>query len=252
MHSRSDFDAVHEAESQQSYQRSVPPSPARPPIHHSPHRVLHQSPHRPVGYPPMYVSSPHGVIRASPHRVVYVRSPAQAVVCSPLHSVSPFRGVPARVSPLRLPSHESCRKRARSESISSSSGSSSGSSDYEYSSSSDEEQEVKHHRIESRSKPPSPPKYYPGGAAEEEDIGSSDSDFEDDASEDARYDDLRDFIDFDPKFNKKVITKKQSYRDSDDPLREFLFNHDAKSRKWFRTFAWSAVGSKLAKKKSHN
>lgn len=125
------------------------------------------------------------------------------------------------------------------------------SSDYEYSSSSssgssDEDEGPKYKQART-TKAPSPPRYYPNGLDEEEDIGSSDSDFEEESLND-RYDDLRDFIDFDPEFNQKVVSKKrESFSKSDDPLRDFLFNHDAKSRKWFRTFAWAAVGPKLTK-----
>lgn len=163
---------------------------------------------------------------------------------------------PVRPSPLRLPPPCSGRKRARSESSSScSSSSGSDSSDFEYSSSSESEEDgrpaYKHARISAEGRPPSPPKYFPNGP-EEEDIGSSDSDSDfEDVSND-RYDDLRDFIDFDPKFNKRVITKSEKYTKSADPLREFLFNHDSKSRKWFRTFAWAAVGSKLSKKNTES
>jgi hypothetical protein len=252
--------------------RSASPGVMRlPPLHQSPNRVLknfpvgfspnQRSPFQPVVGVPVYVTrSPDGIIRHSPARLVYVQSPG-GLQRSPVPSISPYRNGPVRVSPLRLPPGSSGRKRERSESIDSSSDSSGASSEYEYSSSSpgsseedDRVPQAKLRRIEGTpdriqlSKPPSPVKYYPGGVDDEEDLGSEDSDFEDE-SIDTRLDDLRDFIDFDPRFNKKVITRKETYTRSDDPLREFLFNHDAKSRKWFRTFAWSAVGSKLAKKK---
>ena len=252
MRSRTDFESVHAIESQQSYRRPVsafsspghtariPQSPLgpntmtrspygspRPPLNHSPghHMIQGVSPYRLPARP---------VNGYSPNRIILVPSPSR------LQSVSPFRPIPP-----------SARKRARSES-SSSSSSDSDSSDFEYSSSSDSDDERSpSHKIARVGKPPSPPKYFPNGP-DEEDIGSSDSDYEDDDGSNDRYDDLRDFIDFDPKFNKKVITKREAYSRSDDPLREFLFNHDSKSRKWFRTFAWAAVGSKLSKKNTES
>ena len=262
----------HQPKSPYPNSRSASPGVMKlPPLHQSPNRVLQHfpvgfSPHqrspfqRVVSVPVFVTQSPQGVIQHSPARLVYVQSPG-GLRRSPVQSISPYRNGPVRVSPLRLPPGGSGRKRERSESIDSSSDSSAGSSEYQYSSSSSDSSEDGDHFPQAKvrrtegtpnriqlSKPPSPPKYYPGGADDEEDIGSEDSDYEEE-SIDTRLDDLRDFIDFDPRFNKKVITRKETYTRSDDPLREFLFNHDAKSRKWFRTFAWSAVGSKLAKKK---
>jgi hypothetical protein len=96
------------------------------------------------------------------------------------------------------------------------------------------------------SKPPSPPRYYPDGA-EEEDIGSSsDSDFEDN-DENASLDDLRDFIDFDPRYNRTNVSKQTVFDQEDDPLKSFLFAHQEKPRKWFRAFARNTVGPKLTK-----
>ncbi len=61
--------------------------------------------------------------------------------------------------------------------------------------------------------------------------------------------DLRDFIDFDPKFNKAQVTRKKSKSDtSGDALRDFLFLEAARPRKWFAAFTKTAVGPKLAKR----
>lgn len=98
-------------------------------------------------------------------------------------------------------------------------------------------------------KPPSPPKYY----RTEEEIGAEDIGDEDDEDyEDigeGNLEDLRDFIDFDPKFNKTPISKKKraSSDHTGDPLRDFLFHDSAKPRKWFSAFAWNTVGAKLSK-----
>lgn len=286
MRSRTDFDSVHVLESESvSYRRplassqsspsstKIPRSPLGPIQSMSPHSQrpptapVHpsMSPLRacPPAAPVHPSMSPLRAYVGSPHIRSHAASPHPALV-SPFRqqSVSPYRlpqhhagtspyvqqgrpPIPVNmqsVSPLRLSPYEkvsSNRKRARSESVSSRSSA----SDYEYSSSDDGEPSPK------MIKAPSPPKYYPNGPEEEEEIGSSDSDYEDEI--DAKYDDLRDFIDFDPEFNHKVITKREKFSKSQDPLREFLFHHDGKSRKWFRTFAWAAVGPKLTKKNSN-
>jgi hypothetical protein len=192
--------------------------------------------------------------RSSPNRLIYIPSPLN------LPSLTP-RGPGVQDSFSQ--SGRSVRKRTRQDTPSDAGSS----SEFEYSpscssSSSSAESDdgsTRHSKIRrlgahhkscdlaSLSKAPSPPRYYPNGPVEEEDIGSSDSEYEDTEVE-SRFDDLRDFIDFDPRFNKKVVSKSDKYTSSSDPLRDFLFNHDAKSRKWFRTFAWAAVGSKLSKK----
>jgi hypothetical protein len=109
------------------------------------------------------------------------------------------------------------------------------------------------------SKPPSPPRYYSQREEElgAEDIGDDDEDDEDYEEEPGSipsFDDLRDFIDFDPKYNNTPISKKKrsssrgsAHLQSGDQLRDFLFHDSAKPRKWFSAFAWNTVGAKLAK-----
>lgn len=262
MHLRSDFELLQQQ-----------PSVFRPPVHPAsvrspfPQHVIMRSPGRPQIASPVQFRHP-----GSPFQPVPIR-----MVPSPLHVVSPhqihFAGSPQRsfaslaVSPVRFvgtpdQAVSSGRKRGRSpsESSQSSSGTESG-SDLDYSSdeSGDQENTSKRVRVEKSpyhaygtklSKPPSPPKYT-GEELSEEDIDSSDSDNEDeDEDDDGSVDDLRDFIDFDPKFNKSNISKRVRSDDygTGDELRDFLLQRaSTKPRKWFKALAWNAVGAKLSR-----
>ena len=99
------------------------------------------------------------------------------------------------------------------------------------------------HRSSRSGLPPAPPKYFP----DEDEIHSNDSedsDFENDDPED----ELRDFIDFDPKYNRRWTSRKsRSVSESEDPLRQFLFHEPARPRKWFKEFTQVAVGAKLTR-----
>ena len=223
----------------------------------SPHRLPPASPHmmhNSAGFqmsPQRFlVSAPPG-FAPSPLQIPSAQKRVGSPFMPPNHpSLSPY------ASPQRglfLAPSSSSKKRARSESSHSS---------YEYSSDDDSGSESSVHELPHKkarpspspfglssravlTKPPSPPRYYPGGA-EEEDIGSSDSDFEEN-DENASLDDLRDFIDFDPRFNRTNISKQCTFEDEEDPLKVFLFTHQEKPRKWFRAFARNAVGPKLTK-----
>lgn len=260
MHLRSDFELLQQ-------QTSVVRPPVHPASGRSPyaHQVVMRSPGRPQIASPVQFRHP-----GSPFQPVPIR-----MIPSPLHVVSPhpihFAGSPQRafgplaVSPVRFVSspHQavgSGRKRGRSpsESSGSSSGTESG-SDLDYSSdeSGDQENTAKRVRVEKSpyhangtklSKPPSPPKYT-GVDLSEEDIDSSDSDYEDE-DDDGSVDDLRDFIDFDPKFNRSNISKRVRSDDygTGDELRDFLLQRaSTKPRKWFKALAWNAVGAKLSR-----
>jgi hypothetical protein len=171
----------------------------------------------------------------SPQRML-VPSPQRMLVPSPQRIFLPSPGY-----------SQSGRKRERSVS--------SSSSDFSYSSSEEDssDRETKKIRcdyIDSKGplgKPPSPPKYYPE-QPDEEDIDSSDSEYEDDESVDsASIEDLREFIDFDPRYNRTQISKRKFSQERGDELDDFLFSQPAKPRKWFKAFAWNAVGPKLSR-----
>ena len=223
-----------------------PPSPYHhlvSPFHHQAPSPL-RSPHNPMVVP---VSPYHLINHGTPHHPIHFISP-QKFVSSPGH----FPLMPCGSS----------RKRARSESSSSGSSSSSA-SDLEYSSESDEDNSVKRTRFGSvsppryhdenkpLSKPPTPPKYFKSQLPDEEDIDSSDSDYEedDDDASSASLDDLRDFIDFDPKYNRSNISKRShsNFGSCGDQLEDFLFQGSSKPRKWFKALAWNAVGAKLSR-----
>jgi hypothetical protein len=91
---------------------------------------------------------------------------------------------------------------------------------------------------------------------DEESINSyseeDDEEYTDSSSDGSGLDDLRDFIDFDPEFNKTNATKRKTFaKPSGDELRDFLFTQDARPRKWFTAFTTAAVGAKLAKKNNN-
>lgn len=239
-----------------------------------------RSPVGPVASPysmvhPNVIQSPHGIALIGHPRGAILHSPApRHPGFSPVrfHPGSPYMLLPQVGAPLsanrkrprdmddhsvsppirrRRRSSFSSSRSSSSSSSSSSSGSSSSSLGY---SSSDQENIPQSGK--NFSKPPSPPKYF---AEEFDDIDSSDSDYDEDDESDVSevndVDDLRNFIDFDPKYNMTQISKKKHRTFSGDPLRDFLFHDSAKPRKWFSTFAWNAVGAKLARKKkvsSHN
>lgn len=118
--------------------------------------------------------------------------------------------------------------------------------------SSEEENLHKRQRVIERSVSP---KYFPR-KDDEESINSyseeDDEEYTDSSSDGSGLDDLRDFIDFDPKFNKTNATKRKTFaKPSGDELRDFLFTQDARPRKWFTAFTTAAVGAKLAKKNNN-
>ena len=59
--------------------------------------------------------------------------------------------------------------------------------------------------------------------------------------------DLRGFIDFNPKFNKARVSKRTKDSGESDELYKFLFE-PSKTRKWFKRLTQTAVGAKLVKK----
>lgn len=235
MHLRADFERMQEQSGRPPLQSGV---------------YVGMSPRPASG--PVYVSSPYRPQQVSPYALTHSSSPYQfsrPVIMSPQRILVP--------SPQRIlvPSPDHTRKRLRHSDCCSSS-----SSNYSYSSSeSDDEAErenvsSKRRRTDafrekdlSVSRPPSPPKYYPE-QSEEEDIDSSDSEYEDeDESVDSTsLEDLRDFIDFNPKYNQTQISRRSRETQGDD-LADFLFNQKCKPRKWFRAFAWNAVGPKLSR-----
>lgn len=90
---------------------------------------------------------------------------------------------------------------------------------------------------------------------DEESVGSSseesDTDYVDsECSSDGELADLRDFIDFDPKYNRTNVTRKRPTESTGDELRDFLFHERARPRKWFTAFTQSAVGAKLTPRPS--
>lgn len=205
----------------------------RPPVH--PGVVM--SPRPGTG---AYIASPYRSNPASPYAVPHagLLSPQRILVQSPQRVFVPS---PQRIHSESPASSRSARKRDRSESFSP--------SEYTYSCS-DSEGETSHRVDESVavSKPPSPPKYYPEQLDEDEEIDSSDSDYEEESVNSEYLEDLRDFIDFDPKYNKNQTSKRSRNNGEGDELDEFLFNQTSRPRKWFKAFAWNAVGPKLSRK----
>ena len=198
--------------------------------------------------PGTFTASPYRSNPASPYAVSHAGlvSPQRIVLQSPR---SVFVASPQRIHIGSPAISRSARKRDRSES----------SSPSEYSYSCSESEEETSHRAKNHgskyiddsapvSKPPSPPKYYPEQIDEDEDIDSSDSDYEEESVDSEYLEDLRDFIDFDPKYNKNQTSKRSRNNGEGDELDEFLFNQTSRPRKWFKAFAWNAVGPKLSRK----
>ena len=266
MHLRDDFERMQQTHAVQHVVSRSPSAsiPQRSPVGlvASPYRMIHpgmmHSPHgiALVGHPPgaAILHSP-GIPRQSGF------SPVRFPPGSP-YMLLPQVGAPlssSRKRPRDIDDHSvspAIRRRRRGESASSSSRSNSSRSSSRSSSSSlgysssDQENSVPGKQF---GKPPSPPKYFPQGEEFDDIDSSDDSDYEDnqsDASGANDVDDLRHFIDFDPKYNRSQISKKKhkKFSATGDPLRDFLFHDAAKPRKWFSTFAWNAVGAKLARK----
>ena len=265
MHLRDDFERMQQTHAQTVISRSPSASiPQRSPVGFvaSPYRMIH----------PGVIQSPHGLaLVGHPQGTTILHSP------DPRHpGFSPVRfppGSPYMLLPQIGAPLSASRKRPRDiddhsvsppmrrrrggsrsswSSRSSRSSSCSSSSSLGYSSSDQENSSP----AKNFGRAPPPPKYFPQGD-EFDEIDSSDSDYQDnesDASEVNDVDDLRHFIDFDPKYNRTQISKKKTKKFSvtGDPLRDFLFHDAAKPRKWFSTFAWNAVGAKLARSQKNS
>ena len=269
------FSPSRSAVAQSPYHQTRSPMPPSPhhvhfhqsPLPPSPHHYVGHLPHSPYHHQPSAPTHPVSPYHVGAGPYIQHPSPQRLSVQSPFHGVSPQRLI---ISPQRLiasypsPAHPrpSDRKRARSPTPSSSASeldySSSDSESNQYRSSKAQRTEYFNDENSNRvvlSKPPSPPKYFASVRDEDlsEDINSSDSEFEGGGSDvdSVSLDDLRDFIDFRPKYNKtKISRKSRSVSAGGDALEEFLFDQPAKPRKWFKALAWNAVGAKLTRKPS--
>jgi hypothetical protein len=252
MHLRDDFDRMQQHNARTQLSRSPSASiPRGSPVGliPSPYRAIH----------PGVIQSPHGfaIMGHHPQGGIITSPGTRQVGFSPVrfHPSSPYMLIPqlgaplsaSRKRPRDIDDHSVSPPVRRHKKRSSRSSDSSSSSSLGYSSSDQENSPTGNF-----GKPPPPPKYFPTGAEEFDDIDSSDSDYETDSDQSERVDDLRDFIDFDPKYNKSQISKCRKFSATGDRLRDFLFHDPAKPRKWFSAFAWNAVGAKLTRRKPSN